>query len=66
MKANETSNTVVGAIGGVAAGYVLWLQAFSITDENPAVGQRATAGTLSQGIDQTRSQRVLYQFAQQL
>jgi len=35
------SETVVGAIGGVAAGYVLWLLAFSIADDNAAVGQWA-------------------------
>jgi hypothetical protein len=33
------SDTVVGVIGGVAAGYVLWLLAFSIADDNAAVGQ---------------------------
>jgi hypothetical protein len=32
------SGTAVGAIGGVAAGYVLWLVAFSIADDNAAVG----------------------------
>jgi hypothetical protein len=32
---------VVGAVGGVAAGYVLWLLAFSIADDNAAVGQWA-------------------------
>jgi hypothetical protein len=35
------SDTVVGVIGGVAAGYVLWLLAFSIADDNAAVGQWA-------------------------
>jgi uncharacterized membrane protein len=35
------SDTVVGAIGGVAAGYVLWLVAFSIADDNAAVGRWA-------------------------
>ena len=34
-----TSGTVVGAIGGIAAGYVLWLRAFSIADEKATVGQ---------------------------
>jgi hypothetical protein len=38
---NDTSGTVVGVIGGVAAGYVLWLLAFSIADDNAAVGQWA-------------------------
>jgi hypothetical protein len=31
----------VGALGGVVAGYVLWLLAFSIADDNAAVGQWA-------------------------
>jgi hypothetical protein len=35
------SDTVIGVIGGVAAGYVLWLLAFSIADDNAAVGQWA-------------------------
>ncbi|MDT5256640.1 MAG: hypothetical protein QOE52_4631 [Mycobacterium sp.] len=35
------SDTVVGVIGGVAAGYVLWLLVFSIADDNAAVGQWA-------------------------
>jgi hypothetical protein len=35
------SDTVVGTVGGVAAGYVLWLLAFSIADDNAAVGQWA-------------------------
>jgi hypothetical protein len=39
MMTNDTSGTVVGAVGGVAAGYVLWLLAFSIADDNAAVGQ---------------------------
>jgi hypothetical protein len=35
------SGTAMGAIGGAAAGYVLWLAAFSIADDNSAVGQWA-------------------------
>ena len=35
------SDTVVGAIGGLAVGYVLWLLAFSIADDNATVGQWA-------------------------
>ncbi|OBI16830.1 MULTISPECIES: hypothetical protein [unclassified Mycobacterium] len=31
------SDVVVGAVGGLAAGYVLWLAAFSIADDNAAV-----------------------------
>ncbi|HVQ83502.1 MAG TPA: hypothetical protein VMS84_01810 [Mycobacterium sp.] len=34
-------DTVLGAIGGVATGYVLWLVAFSIADDNAAVGHWA-------------------------
>ena len=32
------SDIVLGVIGGVATGYVLWLVAFSIADDNAAVG----------------------------
>ena len=35
------SDTVIGAIGGATAGYVLWLVAFSIADDNAAVGRWA-------------------------
>ncbi|OBH15606.1 hypothetical protein [Mycobacterium sp. E3247] len=35
------SDVVVGAVGGLAAGYVLWLAAFSIADDNAAVGRWA-------------------------
>ncbi len=35
------SDTVIGVIGGVATGYVLWLVAFSIADDNAAVGRWA-------------------------
>jgi hypothetical protein len=34
-------DTVVGVIGGAAAGYVLWLLAFSIVGDNAAVGEWA-------------------------
>ena len=37
MKTSRTSESIVGAIGGVAIGYVLWLVAIS-------VGDNATAG----------------------
>ncbi len=33
------SDIVLGAVGGLVAGYVLWLAAFSIVDDNAAVGQ---------------------------
>ncbi|MGO9384527.1 MAG: hypothetical protein ACLP4W_21175 [Mycobacterium sp.] len=39
MKTSDTSGTVVGAIGGLTTGYVLWLVAFSIADDNAAVGR---------------------------
>ncbi len=35
------SDVVLGAVGGLAAGYVLWLAAFSIADDNAAVGHWA-------------------------
>jgi peptidoglycan/LPS O-acetylase OafA/YrhL len=38
MKISKDSDTVVGAIGGVAIGYVLWLAAISIGD-NATAGQ---------------------------
>jgi hypothetical protein len=38
MKTIKTSETVVGAIGGVAIGYLLWLAAISIGD-NAMAGQ---------------------------
>jgi hypothetical protein len=41
MIRSDTSGAVMGAIGGLAAGYVLWLVAFSIADDNAAVGQWA-------------------------
>jgi hypothetical protein len=33
------SDTIVGAIGGVATGYVLWLVAISIGGDNATVGR---------------------------
>jgi uncharacterized membrane protein len=38
---SDTSGTIVGAIGGIATGYLLWLLAFSIADDNAAVGRWA-------------------------
>jgi hypothetical protein len=35
------TDTVAGAAAGAAAGYVLWLVAFSIADDNAAVGRWA-------------------------
>ena len=35
------TDTVMGAVAGAAAGYVLWLVAFSIADDNAAVGRWA-------------------------
>ncbi|OIN80285.1 hypothetical protein [Mycobacterium malmoense] len=46
-----TAGTIVGAIGGAASGYVLWLVAFSIADDNAAVGRWApTVLILSVGL----------------
>jgi hypothetical protein len=39
MKTTDAQETVVGAIGGVATGYVLWLVAYSIGDATTIVGQ---------------------------
>lgn len=36
---NDTPETVVGAVGGVATGYVLWLVAISIGDNTTTVSQ---------------------------
>jgi hypothetical protein len=38
MKTSDTSGAVLGVIGGLATGYVLWLVAFSIAGDNAAVG----------------------------
>lgn len=39
MKSTDTQGTVVGAIGGVATGYVVWLVAYSIGDDIATVSQ---------------------------
>jgi peptidoglycan/LPS O-acetylase OafA/YrhL len=39
MTTSKTRETVVGAIGGVAAGYMLWLVAISVGDGNATAGQ---------------------------
>ncbi|BBZ49656.1 hypothetical protein H7H82_12650 [Mycobacterium heidelbergense] len=41
MNTSESTGTIAGAAGGVAAGYVLWLLAFSVADDNAAVGRWA-------------------------
>ena len=41
MKTDDIRGTVLGAIGGVATGYLLWLIAFSIADDNATVGRWA-------------------------
>ncbi len=33
------TDTLMGAVAGTVAGYVLWLVAFSIADDNAAVGR---------------------------
>ncbi len=43
MRKTDSRGTLVGAVGGAAAGYVLWLAAFSIAGDNAAVGQWAPA-----------------------
>ena len=37
--ATTRRETLLGAVGGAAAGYVLWLAAFSVVDDNATVGQ---------------------------
>jgi hypothetical protein len=39
MTTTDTQETVVGAIGGAATGYVLWLVAYSIGDAITTVGR---------------------------
>jgi len=36
MRSTVTPQTVVGAVGGLATGYVLWLAAVSIVNDNAA------------------------------
>jgi hypothetical protein len=56
MKTSETTSStgatgkVVGGIGGVVTGYVLWLVAFSIADDNAAVGRWAPAVLIVSGV----------------
>jgi uncharacterized membrane protein len=47
---SDTTGTTVGAVGGVAAGYVLWLVAFSIADDNAAVGTWAPTVLLGSAV----------------
>ncbi|MBW0019738.1 MAG: hypothetical protein JO236_19610 [Mycobacterium sp.] len=39
MGSTQAGQTLVGAVGGLAAGYVVWLAAFSIVDDNATAGQ---------------------------
>jgi uncharacterized membrane-anchored protein len=50
MNASETRDTVLGLLGGAATGYVLWLAAFSIADDNAAVGRWAPAVLLGSAV----------------
>ncbi len=50
MTSSDTTAMTVGAIGGVAAGYVLWLVAFSIADDNAAVGRWAPTVLLGSAV----------------
>ena len=45
MTTSNTSDTVMGAIGGVASGYVLWLLAISIGDDVTTVSRWAAVGS---------------------
>jgi cytochrome bd-type quinol oxidase subunit 1 len=49
MKTSQTSETIVGAIGGVATGYVLWLVAISVGD-NATAGQWGPLVLLVSGV----------------
>jgi hypothetical protein len=44
------SDTVIGVIGGAATGYVLWLVAFSMADDNAAVGRWAPTVLLGSAV----------------
>ena len=44
------SDTVVGAIGGVAAGYVLWLVAISIGDDTTTVSRWSLIVLIGSGL----------------
>jgi hypothetical protein len=50
MKSTDTQGTVVGAIGGVATGYILWLVAFSIADTTTTVGRWSPILLLLSGV----------------
>jgi hypothetical protein len=50
MMRSETTGATVGVIGGAAAGYALWLVAFSIADDNAAVGRWAPTVLLGSAV----------------
>ncbi|HUH72528.1 MAG TPA: hypothetical protein VLZ05_29025 [Mycobacterium sp.] len=50
MTTSKTSETVVGAIGGVATGYVLWLIAISIGDDATTVSRWGPLVLLLSGV----------------
>lgn len=39
MRSAVTPRTILGAVGGLATGYVLWLAAVSIVNDNAAAGR---------------------------
>jgi hypothetical protein len=39
MRSAVTPQAIVGAVGGLATGYVLWLTAVSMVDDNAAAGR---------------------------
>jgi hypothetical protein len=50
MKTSATSETVVGAIGGVATGYVAWLVAVTIGDDTTTVSRWAPMVLIASGV----------------
>ena len=50
MKIRATTETVVGAIGGVATGYVLWLVAITVGDDLTTVSRWSLAVLVASGV----------------
>jgi cytochrome bd-type quinol oxidase subunit 1 len=50
MKTSNTSDTVMGAIGGIATGYVLWLLAISIGDDVTTVSRWSLVVLVASGV----------------
>jgi hypothetical protein len=50
MKSADTRETLVGALGGLASGYVLWLVAYSVGDDTTTVGHWSPIVLLLSGV----------------